>query len=723
MGVFVFIVSAVTRGSIWCVAVRVCDQNEAELRTLEEEHQRMLAEEARLAEERMRRQREKLEAEQERMKQERLREAGRLDEEERDRIMQEFEQNRARIEAAVTLERSRQMDRTRARLERRRAKQRAARQQELERRLLEEEAKAKAASAKDDADDMRKMDMKRLQSSVRVVMSKTKTAVPGKGHLRTQSSFVEGVAIELMKVASIRSNPLSLPNAPRRGVAALASLGVVAGDAAPSSAPSAVSARGDGAGAGAGAPALTPRFARARTTPRRSGASSVSGGSTPRGIALGAGVAASGSATLTHHQHHHHHHHHKHHHAHAGAAAAAGSAQLEALQARLGGIERLIAELTTSMTAQAASPAAAAAVAATAAAGVSADGAQAAGTAALPPQSRRITPSGRRAMPRLALLPEEAAGAVAVGAVVEAPAASLSVRGQVRLQFAASLLETLGVGRGADDAVRVTLLPASSLPVAPPCSNPNMQAFHWDPTTRKLFVRTQAFDDAGTLSSLLVHTVAHILADPRDVSDDASPAFLQQFTRLLQLCGQEMFRHQQHDDGHARSATPPALQSRSVSVSPIGDVRLRSPPVALSLSPRAPGAVASRPPLQSTRSSMSVVAQPPLSASAAATRHAPLVRAVTERRVSSRAERAERAQSPAVVSASAALRSPVTLEPHNPLASLDAPVMMWDVGSLSEYLSHVRSFASDKRQGVQVRACRECACVCCGDGAGAGAGG
>ena len=95
-------------------------QNEAELAAMESEHQRLLAEEAAVAEKRMQRQREKLENEQSRLREARLAEVGKLDVDEKDRVLREFEENRRRIEAVMASERARQAEVTRLRLEKRR---------------------------------------------------------------------------------------------------------------------------------------------------------------------------------------------------------------------------------------------------------------------------------------------------------------------------------------------------------------------------------------------------------------------------------------------------------------------------------------------------------------------------------------------------------------------------------------------------------------------------
>ena len=60
------------------------------------------------------------------------------------------------------------------------------------------------------------------------------------------------------------------------------------------------------------------------------------------------------------------------------------------------------------------------------------------------------------------------------------------------------------------------------------------------PPTPQMLQR--CLDDTGDLTTVLVHTFAHVLANPDDLSNDLDPVFQRHFHRLLRACGQLAFQ-------------------------------------------------------------------------------------------------------------------------------------------------------------------------------------
>ena len=54
-------------------------------------------------------------------------------------------------------------------------------------------------------------------------------------------------------------------------------------------------------------------------------------------------------------------------------------------------------------------------------------------------------------------------------------------------------------------------------------------------------MRVERFDHVGELAILVAHAMAHVEANPHDLSDDSDPRFIQHFFRNFRACGQGLF--------------------------------------------------------------------------------------------------------------------------------------------------------------------------------------
>mmetsp|Transcript_29624 Transcript_29624/g.96795 ORF Transcript_29624/g.96795 Transcript_29624/m.96795 type:complete len:308 (+) Transcript_29624:937-1860(+) len=95
---------------------------------------------------------------------------------------------------------------------------------------------------------------------------------------------------------------------------------------------------------------------------------------------------------------------------------------------------------------------------------------------------------------------------------------------------------------------------AASLPHNANEHNAFRNSFHWDAAERVLYVRRQRLRRVGDLVVVLAHTLAHVRANPRDLSNDADPTFYREFYGVLRACGQALFQRK----GEASAAAGPS---------------------------------------------------------------------------------------------------------------------------------------------------------------------
>ncbi len=134
------------------------------------------------------------------------------------------------------------------------------------------------------------------------------------------------------------------------------------------------------------------------------------------------------------------------------------------------------------------------------------------------------------------------------GSLSQSDPTSLGDHERQRLGFGAEILKIFGMDRGSR---KVQICVASALPH--PATNMDNNAFgnsvHWDAGERVLYVREERLESVGEFALLLVHTLAHIQADPRGSSDsmgnDADPRFIQQFVKGMKLVTQSLFMSNQ----------------------------------------------------------------------------------------------------------------------------------------------------------------------------------
>ena len=127
----------------------------------------------------------------------------------------------------------------------------------------------------------------------------------------------------------------------------------------------------------------------------------------------------------------------------------------------------------------------------------------------------------------------------------------LPARRGFRFRFAEQMLDTMNLAAGFDQnggARRVALVPVAALPVQESnmgrVDKPNAfaKSYSFDAEMRKLYVRQERLDDAGELIVLLAHAMAHIQANPHDLSNDNDPRFIQHFFQGFRACGSGLFQ-------------------------------------------------------------------------------------------------------------------------------------------------------------------------------------
>jgi hypothetical protein len=124
---------------------------------------------------------------------------------------------------------------------------------------------------------------------------------------------------------------------------------------------------------------------------------------------------------------------------------------------------------------------------------------------------------------------------VCEGMLVDVLESTLSEREKLRYDHAMKILSLCGMSSGKD---RIILKVAISLPENENYNNTFRNSFCWEPRNRTLHIRRQRFETYGDVQLVLIHTLAHIIVDPNDVSNDNSPQFNIELFRLLRICSQ-----------------------------------------------------------------------------------------------------------------------------------------------------------------------------------------
>ena len=136
------------------------------------------------------------------------------------------------------------------------------------------------------------------------------------------------------------------------------------------------------------------------------------------------------------------------------------------------------------------------------------------------------------------------------GTLKESNVNKLTDHEQQRLGFGHSLLKLYGMDRGSR---KVQLVVASSLPTTTNDTVLNNNAFgnsfHYDYEKRILYVREERLESVGDFAMLMVHTLAHISADPRgtmnSMGNDTDPKFVQEFNKGMKMVTQSLFMSSQ----------------------------------------------------------------------------------------------------------------------------------------------------------------------------------
>jgi hypothetical protein len=135
------------------------------------------------------------------------------------------------------------------------------------------------------------------------------------------------------------------------------------------------------------------------------------------------------------------------------------------------------------------------------------------------------------------------------GQLKESNVSDLGDHERQRLAFGSEILKIFGMDRGTR---KVNICVASSLPSSGGNessvdydNNAFANSFHWDGSSRTLYVRQERLESVGEFALMLVHTLAHIQADPRGSSgsmgNDADPKFISQFVKGMKLVTQSLF--------------------------------------------------------------------------------------------------------------------------------------------------------------------------------------
>ena len=123
------------------------------------------------------------------------------------------------------------------------------------------------------------------------------------------------------------------------------------------------------------------------------------------------------------------------------------------------------------------------------------------------------------------------------GTLKESNVTKLSDHEQQRLSFGIEILKIFGMDRGSR---KVTLSIASSLPSNGSALNNNAygNSFHWNSESRILYVREERLESVGEFAMLLVHTLAHISADPKGMKGTLGKEFekMYYFCNFCVLC-------------------------------------------------------------------------------------------------------------------------------------------------------------------------------------------
>jgi hypothetical protein len=136
------------------------------------------------------------------------------------------------------------------------------------------------------------------------------------------------------------------------------------------------------------------------------------------------------------------------------------------------------------------------------------------------------------------------------GQLKEADVDDLGDHERQRLAFGSEILKIFGMDRGTR---KVNISVASALPSVSGSgdsftdydNNAFANSFHWDSSSRTLYVRQERLESVGEFALMLVHTLAHIQADPRGQSgsmgNDSDPKFIAQFVKGMKLVTQTLF--------------------------------------------------------------------------------------------------------------------------------------------------------------------------------------
>lgn len=193
--------------------------------------------------------------------------------------------------------------------------------------------------------------------------------------------------------------------------------------------------------------------------------------------------------------------------------------QLQALQGRLGNIEKLLTQLKSGATG----------------APAEASGEQAAGHLFVDPASKATPVEGKLepVKPQDLLEPEKA-----------------------RLDIGRRLLRAVGLDR---PPAGVALQPAASLPADDYVGNAYRGTYFFDPKMRTLYIRRARFMSTGDFMVVLAHAVAHInTASGGPLANDGTPRFQAEFHRLMRAFGQELYSPAPAPAGAGMSARKPS---------------------------------------------------------------------------------------------------------------------------------------------------------------------
>ena len=122
--------------------------------------------------------------------------------------------------------------------------------------------------------------------------------------------------------------------------------------------------------------------------------------------------------------------------------------------------------------------------------------------------------------------------------------ADLHIQQRARLEFANRVAYLLKMPtRKEGETKGLSIRGAISLSPASTSGNAFANSYHYDPATETLAIHVDRLKSSGDLGLIVVHALSHVKVDPRDLSNDAEPAFLQEFYSNFKVLSSDLYKY------------------------------------------------------------------------------------------------------------------------------------------------------------------------------------